>query len=75
MPLAKSTFTVIGSLPFPIDMLRYDACWPARTEDALAILASQDPMSGGVSVQLYSAANCPTPGRWNSFGWTIVKLD
>lgn len=72
MALAKVEFVVKGSLPFPMDMLRYDACWPARTEDALAIVASMDPMSGPVEVTLYGVSPYGfTAGRWQSFGWTV----
>ena len=30
-------FTVVGTGPFPMDMLRYDCCYPARSQDAMEI--------------------------------------
>lgn len=34
MPPKLRTFKVTGAGQFPIDMLRYDACWPATEADA-----------------------------------------
>ena len=33
-------FVVTGKVPFPIDMLRYDQCWPVDPESTTAIEAS-----------------------------------
>ena len=30
-------FTVRGTWGFPLDMLRYDGCWPSSGEDVVAI--------------------------------------
>lgn len=68
-------FTVRGKLPFPLDMLRYDAAFPRDTDDALAIQATFDPFSGPVTVTLNRAARPgtrPTVGRWRSFGWEVL---
>ena len=74
-------FTVVGNYPFPLDMLRYDGCYPASTEDATAISASirgeRDEGMGfprGHSVTLYSN-RAPTEGRWQSFLWHVVKTE
>jgi len=66
-------YTVKGSGFFPYDMLRYDASWPARSEDAGAL----DPSEHGTTreVTLRSSLNrCPTEGRWSSFGWCVQKV-
>lgn len=68
------TFTVTGRGPFPFDMLRYDSCYPAHVEDAVAMDYTSEPSSlqGLRSVTLESAiASSPTIQRWESFGWCI----
>lgn len=73
-------FEVEGAENFPLDMLRYDACRPAREEDATAIRMSfgderrhrvrlvKDVMIGtGNNSHL-------TPRRWESFHWRIVEI-
>lgn len=66
---------------FPVDMLRYDGCWPASEEQsvrmATAIRSATD------WVEIYVADNkttielatygAPTEGRWLSFGWEVVN--
>ena len=62
------TFTVIGSGPFPFDMLRYDCCWPYSSEDA-----SRLPLEGRRKVTLASGRRgSPTHARWESFGWKVI---
>ena len=61
------TFTVEGSSPFPIDMLRYDLCWPAKADDAAWI-----PRSGSGRHINLKGLKTPTIGRWESFGWKVV---
>ena len=67
------TFTVAGTGPFPIDMLRHDCCYPARTGDAKSIEYSLDLDLDGRKrrITLISHAH-PTVERWNHFGWSIV---
>ena len=75
MAISKQTsFTVEGSGMFPVDMLRYDACWPATTEDVIHMaLGSPIARSKQRRVALFTnAQNRPTVGRWESFGWKIV---
>lgn len=68
-------FTVVGSGRFPIDMLRYDACWPASSTDSEAV---QHSMAHGTdrdvyTVRLTQAAgyHAPTDQRWASYGWIV----
>lgn len=77
-------FTVEGVGRFPVDMLRYDACYPARGDDAAAIATSLDVRKSGVThtirlttLRAYMpdvnpAAVGPTVDRWLSFGWRVV---
>lgn len=77
-------FTVEGKLDFPVDMLRYDACWPRSAEDATNIVATWIPrpaMPNGSrspllmrTVELATKSeNGPTDGHWRSFMWRIVS--
>jgi hypothetical protein len=69
-----------GSGPFPIDMLRYDNCSPAREVDSSEIASTfaLQRVSEPAPVQLkrYTAkqAEHPTYQRWDSFGWHVEVL-
>lgn len=78
MKLYRQLFEVEGRHPFPIDMLRYDACFPASETESHKINATFD---GGriettrVTLARYIRADMkqePTSGRWHSFGWTVI---
>ncbi len=60
-------FTVEGFGAFPVDMLRYDACYPADSVSATLINGR-----GRRAVNLRSYRE-PTIGRWNSFMWTVKE--
>lgn len=65
-------YTVRGRLPFPIDMLRYDACYPASEHDSAVIRASIDDRGPEpYTVDVY-ARRPLTLGRWKSFGWDVM---
>jgi len=74
-------FTVEGRLQFPLDMLRYDACYPSDSEDVHAIHATMDvksrieQSSRGVPfrITLVTRYPGPTKERWSSFGWRVVS--
>ncbi len=59
---------------FPIDMLRYESCYPKRQEDARAIEQSVDSCSNPkpttvIVVKHTDSKRDPwTPARWESFG-------
>jgi hypothetical protein len=40
MAMYVQTFTVTGSMSFPLDMLRYDACWPSSQDDVGELIAA-----------------------------------
>lgn len=59
-------FTVEGSGPFPIDMLRYDLCWPAKEAHSYHLLITDDRRI------VLKGLKLPTTRRWESFGWRVV---
>lgn len=68
-PTHRYDFYVTGRGAFPFDMLRYDDCWPASTEDAAMI--NQDYTSDkNRSIKLHSY-HAPTVERWSSFLWAV----
>ena len=65
-------FTVEGSGEFPADMLRYDHCWPASEADSRLL---ENPIyKPGRTRRVINLRGLtgPTPGRWASFGWTVL---
>lgn len=68
-------FQVKGVGDFPIDMLRYDTCWPARSEDIskfnVSRFAEAEELRAvrTITLQSYFA---PTVARWASFGWSVI---
>ena len=72
-------FTVEGSWPFPIDMLRHDEAHPATEEDSGKIIRSMEPGAEKASIDLakyHTIKNSPhvTEGRWESFGWKVIVI-
>lgn len=70
-----------GLGPFPIDMLRYDRCFPLREEDAAEIsLSHQEYLLRKKEKPIYLVKFCDskapafTSERWRSFGWQIEFL-
>jgi hypothetical protein len=79
--VTRKIFTVEGSGAFPIDMLRYDACWPYTERfdthgvDLHAMTSSREEYRKVRRVVL--ATDCPrapTEGRWASFNWRVVGM-
>lgn len=68
------TFTVKGDDAFPIDMLRYDICYPKRSEDANEIERSFRRDRGDHRITLVSS-KAPTEERWGSFGWAVESVE
>lgn len=65
-----------GRTSFPIDMLRYDACWPAHEEGSSAIWNPREYRGddGRTRVELLSdSPTPPTQARWASFGWRVIS--
>jgi hypothetical protein len=68
-----------GQGDFPLDMLRYDQCWPTSTDDAFNLLNDDHQCAGQHlyqspnrlrSIRLQSYGE-PTIERWSSFGWSV----
>ena len=72
-------FTVTGVGPFPVDMMRFEECWPEGIADANAIERSFTEGAGRVQVRLCceqtAAMSRPTAKRWESFNWRVVPDD
>lgn len=73
-PAHRYEYYVSGSGAFPLDMLRYDACWPATGEDAasMGITMRDDPEAYRKvrSIRILSHSE-PTLARWASFTWSV----
>ena len=66
-------FTVTGSGYFPVDMLRYDACFPRTSQDVSTMLKQGGPNAEHMvfrTVEMNSYQQ-PTLDRWASFGWKV----
>lgn len=63
-------YTVEGTSSFPVDMLRYDRCWPAHGTDASYI--ATHPSTTLIRIHL-QGLKLPTVTRWESFGWRVVE--
>lgn len=64
-------FTVQGTGPFPLDMLRFDECWPVADEDVRAL----EGLHFQLAIIRMRSHRGPTTGRWNSFGWRVTEVD
>lgn len=67
-------YEVRGVVPFPLDMLRYDGCWPARSVDTTAIADSLAQVATAEQVVRLEGIKRPTIDRWRSFGWAVKEL-
>lgn len=74
-----TSFTVTGSGPFPMDMLRYDQAWPLTSEDAQKVTASFADGPGFVKWEVRlsmvkRAKGGPTVERWKSFCCKVTEV-
>ena len=72
------TFEVTGRFSFPLDMLRYDSCFPAGQEDACALThACVDSPEAQWKIRLaryvFVKDHLPTKDRWASFSCSVVN--
>jgi hypothetical protein len=72
-------FHVRGRGAFPFDMLRYDCCYPASTDDAVKLSerwSGDDGLTASWrTICLKAAHGSFTAGRWASFGWSANEDD
>lgn len=59
-------FRVVGRGHFPIDMLRYDTCWPS-TQDSACDMLGDPPRTRTITL---TSIHRPSD-RWGSFGWVL----
>ena len=67
-------FTVTGSGTFPLDMLRYDRCFPRDSTDCALMDNSDYQRKRTVRLAIDDARrgrSAVTEARWQSFGWTV----
>ena len=72
------TFTVESTFSFPIDMLRYDSCFPHTERDSGEITDSITSFKGfSVEVGRYVKYKNiqPTIARWESFNCKVSKVE
>lgn len=62
---------VTGSGEFPLDMLRYDACFPYEQVDSNRIERSTESRRI-VLVRRGVNDGTGTPARWQSFRWNVI---
>lgn len=76
-------FTVQSLFQFPIDMLRYDACYPhtqsdvAEIENASSLTSRTAARATGKQFKVTLASQLIhnlTKERWSSFGWTVTDV-
>jgi len=83
MAIYSIRFTVTGLGYFPLDMLRYDGCYPAGQDDVLHLVPDRHSRTAltatpapSVSIELIHIGDQrawhPTEARWRSFGWRVV---
>jgi hypothetical protein len=68
-PMKIKHFTVEGRGAFPLDMLRYDNCWPSTGQDVVN-MESRELRKIRLSTV---GPSSPTVGRWESFMWYVRK--
>lgn len=68
-------FTVEGTGPLPLDMLRYDASYPATEHDSARAFDDHFGRPRAVELEHRSERRdwTPTTARWQSFGWRVVE--
>ncbi len=74
--MSMQFFVVKGIGRFPIDMLRYDECYPRTSEDGIKI---EQAVTG--ELRKWEVSMCsnnrhaPTIGRWESFLSHVVEIN
>lgn len=78
----RQRFTVEGRGKFPLDMLRYDHCWPADQDSVQSIHFSlertQKRADGPRAIVLlrdvFDKGAEPQVERWLSFSWRVTSV-
>lgn len=72
------TFTVKSRFSFPVDMLRYDSCFPCTQSDASEITDSIMQLDGfevDVARNVGRKNDQPTIARWESFSCQVSNIE
>ncbi len=73
--MKRYAYVVKGKCEFPIDMLRYDSCYPDESADVNSILDTSDGEELGKTIEVnLRSYHPPSPTRWASFGWYIGRI-
>ena len=59
---------------FPLDMLRYDCCYPKSECDSSTLRYCTEEVLQTPVVIMLSSHRVPNADRWASFGWEVTKL-
>lgn len=76
--MARLSYAIAtGRGEFPLDMLRYDSCWP-RYEVGTCHMNVEGYREIQVTTYVKDGRRNPsiqdfTPARWKSFGWNLVE--
>ncbi len=65
---------VEGSGEFPVDMLRYDSCFPLEGQDASKLGHDRREHRCVVLCRRGASADGATGARWASFGWRVLGV-
>lgn len=68
-------FKVKGTGQFPLDMLRYERCWPADSDMVLELVPPHTKEERVVELcrHVDFKKELPTAGRWQSYRWQVVE--
>jgi hypothetical protein len=69
------TFIVAGNDQFPLDMMRYDICYPQREVDSHQIERSFRSRERRTRRVTLVSSKAPTEARWGAFGWLIESVE
>jgi len=72
MSVSTTKFKVEGVGPFPLDMLRYDQCWPKAQDDVHEMGTNTAHPKRTVTLLTHTRV---TEKRWASFGWTVTSKE
>lgn len=75
--LHTATLVIPANSVFPIDMLRYDTCWPATQDDVAKFPTEREDRPIQLDVQTVSdrKTGAFTVERWRSFGIRVTRVD
>lgn len=71
MSASRVLFDVTGKGEFPLDMLRYDTCWPYDPQSVYWMTATH--VEGKRTITLMSDYP-PNTERWDSFLWKVTNV-